>query len=119
MVVFYNKATNSEPNLITQNSKNMRPFKFFFALSIGIVLFFFIARVLIMAFVLAALMSIPFFIYRKIKRLSRRHRHWHREYDRNEPDFFLFDDEDENDRLILDWEKNYDPWRRARVIQVK
>lgn len=45
----------------------MKPFRFFFALSLGIVLFLFFARFIIVAFVIAALLSGVYFIARKIK----------------------------------------------------
>ena len=96
----------------------MRPFKFFFGLSIAVILFFFVARVLIIAFVVAALLSLPFIILKKIKRASYRHRRWHREYEDEDDDFLTFRDEDENERLILDWEPKYERLRKARVIRV-
>lgn len=43
------------------------PFKFFFALSIGVILFFFLARVFVVAFLMAAVLSLGFFLVRKIK----------------------------------------------------
>jgi len=45
----------------------MKPFKFFFALSIGIMLFLFFAKVVLMALVAAAFMTIVFGIFRKAK----------------------------------------------------
>ena len=45
----------------------MRPFRFFFALSVGLILFFFLARVLVFALVFAAIMSVAFFVVRKIR----------------------------------------------------
>lgn len=45
----------------------MKPFKLFFGLAIGIILFLFVARVLIFAFVVAAVMSIIYAAYRRIK----------------------------------------------------
>ena len=45
----------------------MRPFKFFFAISIGILFFMFIARFIVTALIIAAFMSVLFFIGRKFK----------------------------------------------------
>ena len=96
----------------------MRPFKFFFGLSIAVILLFFVARVLIIAFFVAALLSLPFIIFRKLRGAAHRHRRWHRDYDREDDDFFTFPDEDENERLILDWEPKYERVRKARIIRV-
>lgn len=45
----------------------MRPFKMFFGLSIGIMLFLFLARVAFVAFIAAGIMSIIYAVYRRIK----------------------------------------------------
>ena len=45
----------------------MRPFKMFFGLSIAIILFSFIARIAIVAFIAAGIMSIVYAIYRRMK----------------------------------------------------
>lgn len=45
----------------------MRPFKFFFMASLGVILFFALARVALFAFVMAAIMSVVFFIVKKTK----------------------------------------------------
>jgi len=45
----------------------MRPFKFFFAISLGLILFSFLARFVIVAFLLAAAFSLVFFVGRIIK----------------------------------------------------
>ena len=45
----------------------MRPFKLFFGLSLGIILFFFVARVALLAFIIAAVMSLTYAIYRRLK----------------------------------------------------
>ncbi|MGK0387480.1 MAG: hypothetical protein ACI94Y_000206 [Maribacter sp.] len=45
----------------------MRPFKMFFGLAIGIIFFVFIARVVFVAFIVAAVMSIIYAIYRRVK----------------------------------------------------
>ena len=47
----------------------MRPFKFFFTIALGIVLFLFFARFLFAALILAAVMSGIFFIGSKIRGL--------------------------------------------------
>ena len=45
----------------------MRPFKMFFGLAIGIMLFLFLARIVFIAFIAAAVMSIVYAIYRRLK----------------------------------------------------
>lgn len=45
----------------------MKPFKFFFALSLGIILFFFVARFVIVALVLAAVLSGVFFLIQRAR----------------------------------------------------
>ncbi len=49
----------------------MKPFKFFFALSLGVFILFFIARFVIMAAIAAAVLSLVFFVARKIKNFFR------------------------------------------------
>ena len=50
----------------------MRPFRFFFVLSLGIFFFFFIARFVILALIVAAIMSVVFHLARKVKRFFQR-----------------------------------------------
>lgn len=50
----------------------MRPFRFFFALSLGIALFLFFAKFIIFALFGAAILSLVFFLARKIKYFFRR-----------------------------------------------
>lgn len=45
----------------------MRPFKFFFAFSLGILIFLFFARFLILAAIGAAVLSLIYFVFRKIR----------------------------------------------------
>ena len=45
----------------------MRPFKLFFGIAVGVILFLFIARVAILAFIIAGIMSIVYAIYRRVK----------------------------------------------------
>jgi len=45
----------------------MRPFKMFFGLTIAIMLFFFVAKFFLFAFIVAGVMSIVFAIFRRIK----------------------------------------------------
>jgi len=45
----------------------MRPFKMFFGIAVGVILFFFIARIAILAFIIAGVMSIVYAIYRRMK----------------------------------------------------
>ena len=50
----------------------MRPFKFFFVFSLAVIVFFFVARVLVLALFAAAIMSVVFFAFRKMKNFFRR-----------------------------------------------
>lgn len=50
----------------------MRPFKFFFALSLGMILFLFFAKIVVTALIVAAFMSIVFAVFRKAKRFFQR-----------------------------------------------
>ena len=45
----------------------MRPFKMFFGIAVGVILFLFVARIAIMAFIIAGIMSIVYAIYRRLK----------------------------------------------------
>jgi len=45
----------------------MTPFKKFFVMAIGIMLLFFVAKVVFMAFVAAAMMSILYAVYRRVR----------------------------------------------------
>ena len=45
----------------------MRPFRFFFALSLGLFFLFFVAKFVIMALVVAAVLSTAFFVFRRVR----------------------------------------------------
>jgi hypothetical protein len=45
----------------------MKPFKMFFGLSLAIMLFFFIAKFFVFAFIAAAIMSIIYAVFRRLK----------------------------------------------------
>jgi len=45
----------------------MRPFKMFFGLSLAIMLFFFVARFFVFAFIAATIMSIVYAVFRRLK----------------------------------------------------
>jgi hypothetical protein len=45
----------------------MRPFKMFFGMAVGVILFFFVARIVFVAFLIAAAMSIIYAVYRRLK----------------------------------------------------
>ena len=49
----------------------MKPFKFFFALSIGVMLFLFFAKIVLIALIAATVMSLVFGLFRKAKRFFR------------------------------------------------
>ena len=44
-----------------------RPFKFFFGVALGLIVFFFVAKVFIAAFIAAAIMSIIYFVFQKVR----------------------------------------------------
>ena len=52
----------------------MRPFRFFFGLSLAIMIFFVVARFVVAALVIAAFLSLLFFVGRKIKNFFMRMR---------------------------------------------
>ncbi len=62
----------------------MRAFKFFFAFSFMMIVFFFVAKIALTAMVIAAIMSLVFFIVRKVKYALRSHDHWDRYYEERE-----------------------------------
>lgn len=45
----------------------MRPFKFFFSISLGVIIFFFLARFIVTALFIAAILSILFYVGRRLK----------------------------------------------------
>jgi hypothetical protein len=45
----------------------MKPFKMFFGLSVAVILFLFVARIAIAAFIIAGILSIGYAIFRRIK----------------------------------------------------
>lgn len=50
----------------------MKPFKFFFALSVGIILFLFFAKIVLIALIAAFVMSLVFGVFRKMKHFVQR-----------------------------------------------
>ena len=62
------------------------PFKFFFGLSLGVIVFFFLARVVVFALIMAAALSLLFFVGRKIKN-SFKYMTWEDEYDHYRGDY--------------------------------
>ena len=98
----------------------MKPFKFFFAISLGLMLFGFLARFLIMAFLLAAAFSLVFFLGRKIKNffqdLSWENEDRFRNRFRRRPHLPVWKDD-----LLLYYpekQREYQPEYRDRIIEV-
>lgn len=63
----------------------MRPFRFFFGVSMAIILFFFFARLVLWALIAAAVMSVVFHVSRKVKNFFRNLRwedddYYHRDF---------------------------------------
>lgn len=86
------------------------PFRTFFGISVGLILFFFLARVLVTAFFIAVAMSLVFFVFRKIKNFFKNMAWEEREYyNRNS-----FDEFDKYESL--EDEPMFD--RRERVIVI-
>jgi len=63
--MFY-KIIFSLTNLLTK-IKIMRPFRYFFGLSLGVLLFLFLARFVLTALVIAAMLSVAFYIGKRLK----------------------------------------------------
>ncbi len=64
----------------------MRPFKFFFMFSLGIIFFMFVAKFVVLALIVAAFMSLMFFVGRKMRYFFRSlnwddHPHYHDRFD--------------------------------------
>ena len=86
------------------------PFRTFFGISVGLILFFFLARVLVTAFFIAVALSLVFFVFRKIKNFFKYMTWEEREYyERNS-----FDKFDKFEKL--EDEPMFD--RRERVIVI-
>ena len=98
----------------------MKPFKFFFAVSLGILLFGFLARFVLFALVMAAAFSFIFFIGRRIKNFFQ-HLNWeengsYRRYHHRRQQLPVWKD----DLLLYYPEKRreYQPEYRNRTIEV-
>ena len=53
--------------LKNEKIKIMRPFRYFFGLSLGVLLLLFLARFVLTAFVIAAMLSVAFYIGKRLK----------------------------------------------------
>lgn len=94
----------------------MRPFRMFFGLAIGIILFLFLARVLLFAFIIAAVMSIIYAIFRRLKDFityDRYGNHYIPEYERTSRGNF----ERINETEPLFYDENPRQYRENRNIQ--
>ena len=93
------------------------PFKFFFGVSLGLIVLFFVARIFIAALFMAAVLSLIFFVGRKIKNFFK---------------YMTWDDEDYNYRRdyrrrnLPYWEREEEPLfdleptrQRERIIIVE
>ena len=67
----------------------MRPFRFFFGVSLAVIMFFFLARFVVIALMAAAVLSVIFHVSRKIK------------------NFFLNLSWEEDDHYISDFRRQY------------
>ncbi|MEM1320644.1 MAG: hypothetical protein AAGG75_10340 [Bacteroidota bacterium] len=78
----------------------MRTFRMFFALSIGVLLFFFVAKFLVLAFIAAAILSLVFGGLRRLKyRMQSRYEDRYFDYYRHRQPLFQEEEEWAYDRL--------------------
>ena len=99
----------------------MRPFKFFFMISIGIMAFFFLAKVFIAAFFFAAIMSLIFFVFRSIKHffLNMNWQDGQYAYQRKFSDRDNLNDwNQKSESLFNDWENSFSPRQQERIIKL-
>ena len=100
----------------------MRPFKFFFAFSLGILIFLFFARFLIFAAIAAAVLSFIFFVFRKIRYFfhgmtwEESGYYYHNKYqERSALPEVRYDEEP----LFYDWERRPQSISRFREIEIR
>jgi len=100
------------------------PFKFFFGLSLGVIVFFFVARVVVFALIMAAALSLLFFVGRKIKNFFK-YMTWEEEYDSYRDDYrkdfyqkrnLPYWEREEEDLSFFDRPSNL---RRERIIVIE
>lgn len=97
----------------------MKPFRFFFVVSLGIVLVFFLAKFVIAALLMAAVLSLLFFFGRKIKQFFQR-MSWEGEgyYDGRER--FLTGRSNWKGERLMDFPSNrHEAWSDFRVIKIQ
>lgn len=100
----------------------MRPFKFFFAFSLGILIFLFFARFLILAAIAAAVLSFVFFVFRKIRYFfqdmtwEERGHYYHHHYRRPSA---LPEVRYEEEPLFYHWEKRPESLGRFREVEIR
>ena len=97
----------------------MRPFRFFFAASLGIILFFFVAKFVIAALLMAAVLSVLFFFGRKIKHFFQRMR-WEEDGYYDGRDRFINGRPKWKGDMLLDYPtRRREMWSDARVIKIQ
>ena len=97
----------------------MKPFRFFFAVSFGILLVFFLAKFVFAAFLMAAVLSLLFFFGRKIMHFFQR-LSWENEgyYDGRER--FLSGRSDWKVERLMNFPSNRnEAWSDYRVIKIQ
>lgn len=104
----------------------MKPFKFFFTVALGLMAFFFLARVILAALFIAGVMSIGYFLFRKAADFFR-YLSWGG-YD-SRYDFYDYEDRQykhtlpgwkfENDLLVDDWDNPRERIFAERIIPVR
>lgn len=100
----------------------MRPFKFFFAFSLGIIIFLFFARFLILAALAAAVLSFIFFVFRKIRYFFH-HMTWDEPgqyyHNRYQQGSALPEVRYEEEPLFYNWERRPESLGRFREIEIR
>lgn len=97
----------------------MRPFKFFFVLSLGILLFFFIGRFLLMALAGAVLLSLAFFLFRKARYFFH-HLSWDGQHYRDEPNYPRLLTEPEQDEVpFFEFDREARPQSDWQIIRIQ
>ena len=92
----------------------MRPLKKVFAFSLGIIVFFFVAKVFVAALFLTALLSIPYLFYRGLKSAFREDRYREDYYRYNLPNW-----QQQDEPLFYGSRKQYDRIPDYRFIDVQ
>ena len=97
----------------------MRPFKFFFLVSIGFLIFFSLMKVVFIALIFAGIMSLIFFGLKTIASFFRTltwesERHTNHINSLDYPEFSF-----QTDSPNMDWDSRNAPWEKEKVIRIR